>query len=153
MWINQLQIIGEIALSMFLGGILGIEREISDKPAGFRTIMLVAGATTLLMRMGDVLIVHYSEMLAIDIVKIDPSRIIQAVITGISFLGAGTIIRRRQDDHVEGLTTAAIILLAGGIGICVALNQFILAIGVTILGLIVARILGIIHAKIHRQKL
>ncbi len=147
-WLFQLHILGEIGLSMIFGGIIGIEREIADKPAGIRTIMLVAGGSTLLMKLGDIIIIQNRELINQDIVRIDPTRIIQAIIAGISFLGAGTIIRRVQDNQIEGLTTAASIFLAGGIGICVALQQTILAFGVSVLGFLVMRVLGIIQKRL-----
>jgi len=64
---------------------------------------------------------------------------VQAVITGVSFLGAGTIIWHQRTAHLEGLTTAATLLFTAAIGICVALEQAILAIGLTALVLITLR--------------
>lgn len=90
---------------MILGGAVGFEREKADKPAGLRTHMLVAGSAALLTGMGRVVILN----LGVDetFIRADPLRIIEAVITGITFLGAGTIIRHRGKDQIEGLTTAA----------------------------------------------
>jgi putative Mg2+ transporter-C (MgtC) family protein len=100
--------------------------------------MLVAGSAALLTGMSRILV----GQLGIDesIVRTDPLRIIEAVITGVSFLGAGTIIRNRGDGQVEGLTTAATLLLAGALGIGVALGQLVLTIGVTIIVLVVLRV-------------
>jgi putative Mg2+ transporter-C (MgtC) family protein len=127
----QIQILGYVILAMLLGGIIGAEREMADKPAGLRTHMLVAGSAALLVGLGDVLITHFS--VDPELVRTDPIRIIEAVITGISFLGAGTIIRSNTGNHIEGLTTAASLLFVAALGICVALSQFILAIGATAL--------------------
>jgi putative Mg2+ transporter-C (MgtC) family protein len=138
-WALQLPIIGEVALAMLLGGAIGVEREIADKPAGFRTHMLVAGAAALLVGLSYALIVEFSRDPSSDLIRFDPVRVVEAIITGISFLGAGTIFRRGQTNHVEGLTTAASILLAAAVGIAVALRQFVLAIAVTILVLMVLR--------------
>jgi putative Mg2+ transporter-C (MgtC) family protein len=66
-------------------------------------------------------------------IRSDPIRVVQAVVIGISFLGAGTIFRREKSDHVEGLTTAASLLFSGTLGISVALRQFVLAVGATAL--------------------
>jgi putative Mg2+ transporter-C (MgtC) family protein len=138
-WVAQAQIIGEVALAMLLGGFVGVERELADKPAGFRTHMLVAGAAALLVGLGDALLQRFNVP-AGEGMRSDPIRIVEAIITGISFLGAGTIFRRSaQQEHVEGLTTAASILLCSAIGISVALRQFVLAVGVTVLALIVLR--------------
>ncbi len=67
----------------------------------------------------------------------DPIRIIQAIIVGISFLGAGTIIQRRQQERIEGLTTSASILFTAAVGIAVALDQIYLATGVTLLVVVI----------------
>lgn len=136
-FIMQFEIIGEVALAMLLGGIIGFEREMADKPAGFRTQMLVAGAAALLVGLGDAMIRRF--VVPGGSAQVDPIRIVEAIVTGISFLGAGTIFRRSASEQVEGLTTAASILFCAAIGISVALRQFVLAVGVTILALIVLR--------------
>lgn len=149
-WLAQLEIIGEVALAMLLGGVIGFEREVADKPAGFRTQMLVAGAAALLVGLGDALL---SRFTADNIhASADPIRIVEAIVTGISFLGAGTIFRRDRSEQVEGLTTAASILLCAAIGISVALRQFVLAFGVTLLALIVLRGLTGIEKRVKRLK-
>ena len=136
-WLTQLEIIGEVALAMLLGGIIGMERERANKPAGFRTHMLVAGASALLVGLADALLHRYGGGGADGPVRSDPIRVVEAIITGISFLGAGTIFRRGEGRAVEGLTTAASLLLSGALGIAVALRQFILAGGITALALVV----------------
>jgi putative Mg2+ transporter-C (MgtC) family protein len=132
---SQLRVVLEVALAAVLGGLIGVEREIADKPAGFRTLMLVAGASALLMNLGEILLGWFgpSGMPGSP----DPTRVIQAIVTGISFLGAGTIIRRAREERVEGLTTAAAILFAAAVGISVAVHRLVLAVGVTLLALIV----------------
>lgn len=132
----QLKIIGEVALAMMLGGIIGLEREFADKPAGLRTHMLVSGAASLMVALGTVSVQYYSGLFP-ENVRADPIRIIEAIVTGISFLGAGTIILRDRMERLEGLTTAASILFVSGLGISVALNQRLLAIGLTVVVLIV----------------
>ncbi|HEX8746766.1 MAG TPA: MgtC/SapB family protein [Pyrinomonadaceae bacterium] len=139
-WTAQAQTVGEVALAMLLGGVIGVERELADKPAGFRTHMLVAGAAALLVGLGDALIHRFDASGMGDNLRSDPIRIVEAIITGISFLGAGTIFRRTdQKEHVEGLTTAASILMSSAIGISVALRQFVMAVGVTLLALLTLR--------------
>jgi putative Mg2+ transporter-C (MgtC) family protein len=132
----QLQILFYVGLAMLLGAAIGLEREIEDKPAGLRTHMLVAGVAALLVALSDIMIEHFNVALGSELVRSDPTRIIQAVITGVSFLGAGTIIRHRSTRQVEGLTTAASILFASAVGVCVALSQLVLAVGVTALVLV-----------------
>lgn len=150
-WISQVEIIGEVALAMLLGGLIGIEREIADKPAGFRTHMLVAGAAALLVGLGDALL-HRFNIGANEYLRSDPIRIVEAIVTGISFLGAGTIFRRERGEQVEGLTTAASILLCSAVGIAVALRQFVLAAGTTVLALLALRGLTFVQNWIARRR-
>ena len=150
--VTQLKIIGEIAFAMLLGGIIGIEREISKKPAGLRTMMLVSGSAAVLMITGELILRMQIIKENANLISLDPIRIIQAIITGISFLGAGTIIRRKEGEHVEGLTTAAAILLAGIVGICVGLEQYILATGISVLGLFVISGLRFIDKWVFTKK-
>jgi putative Mg2+ transporter-C (MgtC) family protein len=141
---RQFQILGYVALAMLLGGVLGLDREIAHKPAGLRTHMMVAGVSALLVGLGDVIVEHFDAHTGPMVLQSDPLRIIGAVITGVSFLGAGTIIRHRSTQAVEGLTTAASLLLVAAVGVTVALSQFVLAIGVTVLALITLRVLHLI---------
>lgn len=120
---------------MLLGSIIGFNREMANKPAGLRTHMFVAGAAALMVSLGDIIISHSG--IETSLISSDPIRILEAILTGISFLGAGTILRQQGGDQVEGLTTAASLLFAAGIGAGVALQQFVLAIGVTVLAIIV----------------
>jgi putative Mg2+ transporter-C (MgtC) family protein len=136
---EQLRILIYVIISMILGGALGFERELRDKPAGLRTHMLVAGAAALLVSLSDVIVKHFSEVLGGQLVRTDPTRIIEAVVTGVSFLGAGTIIRHRSTEQVEGLTTAASLLFVVAIGVCAALAQVLLAIGLTAIALVTLR--------------
>jgi putative Mg2+ transporter-C (MgtC) family protein len=147
-WPAQLAVLAEVFLAMLLGGIIGIERTTANKPAGFRTHMLVAGAAALLVGLSDALIHRFSPGAYTDLIQSDPIRVIQAIIAGISFLGAGTIFRHPKKQHVEGLTTAASLLFSGAIGICVALRQFVLAVAVTLLTLTVLRGLEFIERRI-----
>jgi putative Mg2+ transporter-C (MgtC) family protein len=138
----QLKIVFYVIVSMLLGAVVGIDRELADKPAGLRTHMLVAGSATLLVALGQIIVREYH--VDSHIVRSDPIRIISAIITGVSFLGAGTIIRGGT-DRVQGLTTAASLLFVASVGICVALSKLILAIGVTVIALLTLR--GIAYAE------
>ena len=128
----QLEVLAEVALAMLLGGMIGFERELAERPAGLRTHMMVAGAATLLVALGDVFMHRVTERAASDL-HADPIRIVEAVVTGVSFLGAGAIFRRGSENPVEGLTTAAGILLTAAVGIAVALQQIVLAVGAVVL--------------------
>lgn len=137
--LSEFYVIGEIALAMLLGGVIGFEREHANKPAGLRTHMLIAGAAALLVTLGDALVARFALDAPDGQIRSDPIRIVEAVITGISFLGAGTIFRHNRGGHIEGLTTAASMLITGGIGIATALGQFLTAGGATVLALLVLR--------------
>ena len=148
---TQWQILGYVALAMVLGAAVGLEREAKDKPAGLRTHMLVAGAAALLVALGDVVITSYDLDLDQQLLQSDPIRIMEAVITGVSFLGAGTIIRHRGKQQVEGLTTAASLLFVAGIGMCIALSQALLAVGLTVLVLLILRGLSYLRRLVSEE--
>lgn len=149
---TQLWAILKVAGSMLLGGLIGLERELASKPAGLRTHMLVTGAATLLVVLGDFMIQYYGNSAFIESIQADPIRIMEAIITGISFLGAGTIIFRSGKESVEGLTTAASILFAAAIGIAVALNQFLMAVILTVAVIIILYALGYIERWIKKLR-
>jgi putative Mg2+ transporter-C (MgtC) family protein len=83
----QLQILGIVALAAMLGGIIGLDREIADKPAGFRTHMLVAASAALLISLANIILPNLD--INPDVVRLDPVRTIEAIIAGVTFLGAG----------------------------------------------------------------
>jgi putative Mg2+ transporter-C (MgtC) family protein len=143
------QILGEVAIAMALGGLIGLEREFADKPAGLRTHMLIAGAAALLVGLGDTMMRRFA--LAGDLVRADPIRVIEAVVTAVGFLGAGMIIRR-GGDRIEGLTTAASVLFAAAVGICVALTEYLLAVGATVLDLTTLRGVKPLEAWLRRRR-
>jgi putative Mg2+ transporter-C (MgtC) family protein len=148
---GEWRILWEVALSMLLGGVIGFERETADKPAGFRTHMLVAGSAALLTGIGFLLVEQSVRQRWTDAVTADPIRILQAIIIGVSFLGAGTIFRGKHPEEVQGLTTAASLLMSSGIGIAVALRHILLAAGVTLLVAVVLRVLGRLEARLHER--
>ena len=134
----QLEVLVEVVIAMVLGGLIGFERELAGKAAGLRTHMMMAGSAALLVALGDVLVLRFTGRPG-QIVQSDPIRIVEAVVTGVSFLGAGMIFRRDGKTEVEGLTTATGVLLTAGIGICVALRQIVLAVGVTLVTMLILR--------------
>lgn len=117
-----------------LTGILGLEREIARKPAGLRTHMLVGIAAAAFMLLGQKAVGEYAEGHSANLLESDPVRVIQSIVLGISVLGAGTILH--DGGQVEGLTTAASLLLAAAIGIAVANEQPLFA--AAIAGLVAA---------------
>lgn len=137
-WQAQLSVLGTIAFAALLGGVVGYEREIAARPAGLRTNMLLAAAAALLVAVSDLLAERFASQQYAELVRVDPVRIIEAVVTGVAFLGAGTIFRR-GGDMVTGLTTAASMLLVAAIGVVVGLGQYVLACGVAVIALLVLR--------------
>lgn len=115
--------------------------------------MLVAGAAALLASIGDVVVRRFSLDVGSVVVRSGHMRIIEAVITEVSFLGAGTIIRHRGRRRIEGLTTAAATLFTAGVGVCVALSQLVLALGGTLLVLATLRGVGVLQGHLEGRSL
>ena len=136
-WPQQLSVLLTTAYAMVLGGLIGWERELKDRPAGFRTHMLVAGAAAMLVGLGDLLAVRFSAEDYRELVRVDPIRLIEAVVAAVGFLGAGAIFRRSGGNSVSGLTTAASLLMVAAIGIAAGLRVHVLALGATLLTLAV----------------
>lgn len=119
-------------VAAMLGGVIGLEREYRAKEAGFRTHFLVAlgsGLFMILSQFGfDDVLGHYEQ------VSLDPSRIASQVVTGIGFIGAGTIIF--QKHVVRGLTTAAGLWVTSAIGMTAGAGMYVLSIATTVLVLL-----------------
>jgi putative Mg2+ transporter-C (MgtC) family protein len=111
--------------------------------------MLVAMSSAFFVTLAEALIAIDVDR---DLVRSDPVRIVEAIATGVAFLGAGTIFRSGPDDAVKGLTTAASILFAAALGVAVALNLWLLAIASTLFALIVLRTIGAWEGWLHRQR-
>lgn len=114
-----------------MGVCIGVEREYRAKEAGYRTHFLVALGSTLLMIVSQY---GFSDVLAADLVRLDPSRIAAQVVSGIGFIGAGTIILQKQ--IVRGLTTAAGIWATSGIGLAIGAGMYGVGIAATVLVLL-----------------
>ena len=142
---EETDILLKVIVAVCLGGIIGIERELAKKPAGIRTHMFVAGAAALVMSLSSLVILEFNE--SFGKVQSDPVRVIEAIIVGISFIGAGTVLKSEKEHNVYYLTTAASILFASGIGITVALEKVGLAIGLTILVILVNAAVGNLEQK------
>lgn len=123
----QIEIILAAAYAMALGGAIGFERELKNRPAGFRTHMLVAGAAALLVGMGQMVADMQSPLGSDSGIRVDPLRLVEATIAGVAFIGAGTIFSRRRGEHIAGITTAASLLMVAVIGIAAGLRFHLLA--------------------------
>jgi len=144
---SQLAVLLSTGYAMLLGGVIGFERELKDRPAGFRTHMLVAGAAALLVGLGDLVADHFTALHSETLLRIDPIRLIEAVVTAVGFLGAGAIFRRSGGNSVAGLTTAASLLMVAAIGIAAGLHAHALAIGGTLLTLAVLTVLSWVERR------
>ena len=118
--LTDTQVILRLFLAVVLGGVIGFEREKHNKGmAGLRTHMLVSVGSALIMLVS----IHIFEIYA-GKVPVDPARIAAGVVTGIGFLGAGTIIRSGESS-VKGLTTAASLWTVSGIGLAIGCGFYI----------------------------
>jgi putative Mg2+ transporter-C (MgtC) family protein len=120
-----------IGVAGLLGAMIGIEREIRSKEAGLKTHFLVAVGSALIMVVSKY---AFSDIVFENHTSLDPSRIAAQVVSGVGFLGAGTIIIQKQ--AVKGLTTAAGLWATAGIGLAIGAGMYVVGIGATILVLI-----------------
>jgi len=143
----ELWILVRLVIAAALSGLIGYEREYSGKQAGLRTHMLVA--------IGAALFVSFNELFTSASlplappgpvgnfrVQIEPLTTVEAIVTGISFLGAGTIFVSGRRGRVKGLTTAASIWVTAAVGIAVGLDRYVLAVGATALILVILHLLS-----------
>ncbi|MFW6224658.1 MAG: MgtC/SapB family protein [Bacteroidota bacterium] len=149
--LNEFHILLHVIIAAVLSGIVGFEREKSHKPAGIKTNMMVGGAVALLVLLGEIIVFKYSNAGLTNFIQTDPTRIIQAIIVGVSFIGAGTVLQNKREQEIRYLTTAATFLFSTGIGIAVALQQYILAGGVTIFTVIINIFIGWVNQKIRNK--
>lgn len=130
-----MDIFWDFALRLFVAGamgvLIGLEREYRAKEAGYRTHFLVALGSALMMIVSQY---GFMEVLKTDLIRLDPSRIAAQVVSGIGFIGAGTIILQKQ--IVRGLTTAAGIWATSGIGLAVGAGMYAVGISATLLVLL-----------------
>src|SRR5688572_6209434 len=121
------------------GAMIGLERELKNKPAGFRTNILICLGSAMYMAIGLLLVNEAGASMS------DPARIAAQVVTGIGFLGAGCIIQ--QQDRVKGLTTAATIWVVAAIGIVAGAGFPILAFIASAIVLLTLVVLGAIERR------
>jgi len=135
----QLDLLWSLVMAVLLGGAIGLERELRGKAAGLRTNILIC--------LGSTLFTHLSIHLAGG--SGDPGRIAAQVVTGIGFLGAGTILHSK--GAIAGLTSAATIWLVAAIGVAIGTGAIFEAAGATLLTLVVLRGLGALEVFLQRQ--
>lgn len=135
---NEMSVVIRIFLAMFFGGFIGIEREKSKRPAGFRTHILVCVGACLTSLLGLFLWNQVGDIT-------DPARISAQVISGIGFLGVGTILVK-EHDHITGLTTAAGLWTTAAIGIACGYGFYSAA----LVGTLVVTITSAVLFKLER---
>lgn len=129
------------------GTIIGLDREYRVKDAGFRTHFLVAMGSALIMIVSQY---GFADILTHPGVGLDPSRIAAQVVSGIGFIGAGTIIIHRQ--LVRGLTTAASLWATAGIGLAAGAHMYIVAGAATLLTLFALEVLTLVFGGLGRRR-
>ncbi|MEN6495306.1 MAG: MgtC/SapB family protein [Thermoguttaceae bacterium] len=134
-------------VAVLLAGILGWERGVRDKPAGPRTHMMVALGSATFTYVS--LMLYHSLALPGEGHHADPSRVLQGIIGGIGFLGAGSIIR--SAGSVQGLTTAATIWVVGAIGVASGLGHYLVAAYTTLLAFLVLTAVGQIERRLMKH--
>jgi len=135
---SQLEAVARLALSFLFGAVLGLERETHDRPAGLRTFILVSVGSTLVMLVSTGVRGLYPAYIAAD-----PGRIAAQVVTGIGFLGAGTIMR--EGPFIRGLTTAAGLWVVSAIGLAVGAGFYVIAAAATALAMVSLTLLAAVE--------
>jgi putative Mg2+ transporter-C (MgtC) family protein len=125
--------------AILLGALVGIERELAGKPAGIRTHMLVTLGTTVFV------LASAGAGMSVDAL----SRVVQGIITGIGFIGAGSILKLNEHREVQGLTTAASVWMTAGVGVAVGLGSLGLALLGTLFALGVLAFAPALHGRIE----
>ena len=128
--------------AVILGGIVGVQREKVGKPAGLRTHMLVS--------LGTAVVVLSCQGVGMEMDGL--SRVIQGIVTGIGFVGAGTILKLTDQQEIQGLTTATGLWMTAAIGVAVGLGALGIAVIATLLTVIVLSLQGLEEALNKRGK-
>jgi putative Mg2+ transporter-C (MgtC) family protein len=133
-WTAALTMLGQVMAALVAGGLIGLERSYHGRAAGFRTFSLVALGACLLM-VGSSSPASWEPPLSGGLEYMDPGRVVQGIVTGVGFLGAGVIFR--DGFTVRGLTTAACIWVVSAIGVLFGIGFYLLGTIGTVLTLIV----------------
>jgi putative Mg2+ transporter-C (MgtC) family protein len=135
-------VIIRLIAATLLGAMIGIQRERVGKPAGLRTHILVTLGTCVFVLAGSGYGMSSDGL----------SRVIQGIVTGIGFIGAGSILKLNEERDIQGLTTAAGVWMASAIGVAVGLGALGLAILSTILTLIILTLVGKFEFRINKEQ-
>ena len=138
------EILFKLVLAIVLGAVIGFERELTNRPAGLRTNILVCLGATLVQIISIEIFANYHQL-----ANVDPARLGAQVISGIGFLGAGTIIR--EGANIKGLTTAASLWVVACIGLAIGQGVYIPAIMAAILSYVVLTALRGAEGRMFRK--
>ena len=148
-------IVLRLCMATIFAGIIGIEREVNSRPAGIRTHILVCvGAAIVAMIqlriMETVLVLAREEPTLAGVIRADPARLICQVISGVGFLGAGTIVITK--NAIRGLTTAASLWATAGLGLAIGMGYYALAVsGCLVIFLVLTILKRIIHIHVLKK--
>lgn len=137
------EVILRLILAAILGGLIGLEREVHGRPAGFRTHLLVSLGACVFTVTSVSFYMLYGET------GVDPSRVAAQVVTGIGFLGAGAIIREKASVH--GLTTAACLWVASSIGVACGIGLYTVSAVVTMVAIVSLLMLKKVEGRLTRD--
>jgi len=136
------RIVIRLLAALILGGLVGIQRERTHKPAGLRTHMLVCLGTAVFVTTCGVAGMAFDAQ----------SRVIQGIITGLGFIGAGSILKLSQEHEIKGLTTAAGLWMTAAIGVTIGLGALGIAIGATIVTLLILALARKVEKFVQRSR-
>ena len=131
-----------VTAAVILGGILGVQRERAGKPAGLRTHMIVC--------LGTAVVVLACLASSMDMSGL--SRVIQGIVTGIGFIGAGSILKLSEQREIRGLTTAAGLWMTAAIGVAVGLGSLGVALIGTATTFIVLSLIGAVESRLDKRE-
>ncbi len=145
----KLELIARLLLASILGGIIGLEREVHGRAAGFRTHLLVSLGSCLFVVSSIYFYELYGNKSGIGPSGVDPGRVAAQVVTGIGFLGAGAIIRDRAS--IRGLTTAACLWIAAAIGLSCGIGLYVIAPIVTLFAVVSLLLLKKVENRLKKD--
>lgn len=140
--LTELNLMQGLVAAFVLSGLIGWERESRNRSAGLRTHILVGVSAALFIVLGENLVTNFAKQ--DDQVRFDMIGILGAVVSGVSFLGAGAIFSSQRGEGAKGLTTAASLLAVAAVGMTCGLHLYVLATGATLLYLVTLGPLGLL---------
>lgn len=138
-----------LSLAVAAGGLIGLERAFHGRPAGFRTHSLVCTSSALLMLL-TIFQLELMSHIPLDIIRVDPTRMGQGIMTGIGFLGAGVIMKEKFT--IRGLTTAAALWMSASIGIIIGMGLLNAAFVATLFTLLILSVFGWVERLLPTQR-